>query len=92
MLDHRRKDTVDLWHMDIEAAPPENGELEKRPGQIHVSPPSMGIGYLAKKWSGKRNEGIAANLPGVKIFGTEVEVPDMKWIWEVFRISISFQS
>jgi len=35
--------------MDLRPAPPENGESEKKPGQIHISPPSMGIGHLAKK-------------------------------------------
>lgn len=33
---------------------------------------------------------MADILPGAKIIGAEVEVPDMKWIWEVFEAVISF--
>jgi hypothetical protein len=35
---------------------------------------------------------IDDNLPGVKIIGAEVEVPDMKWIGEVIDLVISFGS
>jgi hypothetical protein len=31
-------------------------------------------------------------LPGAKIIGAEVEVQDMKWIWELFGLVISFGS
>jgi hypothetical protein len=31
-------------------------------------------------------------LPGAKIIGVEVEVPDMIWIWEAFRFLISPES
>jgi len=31
-------------------------------------------------------------LPGAKIIGAKVEVPDMEWIWEVFRFLISPES
>jgi hypothetical protein len=34
---------------------------------------------------------IANILPGAKIIGAEVEVPDMEWIGEVFRVLISSQ-
>jgi hypothetical protein len=40
-----------------------------------------------------RGEAVFKNsdhLPGTKIIGAEIEVPDMKWIWEVFGHVISF--
>ena len=36
--------------------------------------------------------GIDDYLPGAKIIGAEVEVPDMKWIWEVLGLVISLGS
>jgi hypothetical protein len=35
---------------------------------------------------------ILRQLPGAIIIRAEVEVPDMIWIWEVFRLAISFGS
>jgi hypothetical protein len=32
------------------------------------------------------------HLPGAKIIGAEVEIPDMIWIWEVLGVVISFGS
>jgi hypothetical protein len=45
-------------------------------------------GYL----SGRGISRVASILPEAKVIGSRVEIPDMVWIWEVFRFLISPES